>query len=231
MGSRTVALATTVGISDLSTILEAETSGMSKQFSSAENSRDMSYPPSPNTPGTADSRHLMPADLSDRSVARPSRGSNETSALDLSTSMVPTEVLAAMSGPDRADGWVHGVVLDGLAESPGEVTAADPNISFNLDALDPDLAALLSPYRMTPELASSPRLTLMNDIQRQPKREFSIITSPFNVTCPPRYSSVGFIYSLPTCACGLGASRGSYDREGHISFILSDPPNALSTYF
>ncbi|PSR71648.1 hypothetical protein PHLCEN_2v12501 [Hermanssonia centrifuga] len=193
-----VALATTVGISDLSTILEAETSGMSKQFSSAENSRDMSYPPSPNTPGTADSRHLMAADLSDRSVARPSRGSNETSALDLSTSMVPTEVLAAMSGPDRADGWVHGVVLDGLAESPGEVTAADPNISFNLDALDPDLAALLSPYRMTPELASSPRLTLMSDIQRQPKREFSSkigspsssVPSPSSQSSPRRSASL-----------------------------------------
>ncbi|KAJ7630656.1 hypothetical protein FB45DRAFT_1058624 [Roridomyces roridus] len=96
---------------ELSTIIEADTSGISKHLPSASPS------PSPS-----------PSSLS--------HDSPDTSALDLSTTHLTSQVMDAMTAPKP---W------------PNEAGRSDPDgLSFNFGALDPDLAALLSPNRMVP---------------------------------------------------------------------------------
>lgn len=78
---------------------------------------------------------------------QPTPSSQDTSALDLSTSKVTQEVLEALAN-DRQTGWGHGIVIDDT-DNPVVGGLDDPDMSFNLGAVDPELEALLSPNRLT----------------------------------------------------------------------------------
>ncbi|KAF8213374.1 hypothetical protein K438DRAFT_1803869 [Mycena galopus ATCC 62051] len=104
---------------ELSTIIEVDTSGISKHIPS------LSPSPSP----------------SPSSFSPPSLHTDEMSALDLSTTHLRAQVIDAMKAQESAPtpAW--------LETSP---EAEQGDVSFDLGALDPDLAALLSPNRMVP---------------------------------------------------------------------------------
>lgn len=176
---------TTLGVSDLSTILESETSGLSKHLPALEDSRDLSRPPTsidahdvlppshhsynPNQSFTPHNNHDQ-----EQGWQRPP-SPQDTSALDLSTSKVTSEVLAALAGSTaRQEGWLHGVVVDDVDEDPLRTSKPKPedtcNTSFSLGPLDPDLAALLSPNRInhsTPGEEPS-TLVVMDTLSPQP---------------------------------------------------------------
>ncbi|KAI0289138.1 hypothetical protein BC826DRAFT_1107242 [Russula brevipes] len=134
---------------ELSTILESDLSGLSKHLPALDHSR------------TSD---VSGNGLSTRPEAPPpSPGINElvapdASVLDLSTSQLNEEVMNALKEKPSKDGWLTGAVVEDAADSrPAsrngqEELQADareePEESLHLDALDPDLAALLSPNRM-----------------------------------------------------------------------------------
>ncbi|KAI0799611.1 hypothetical protein BC629DRAFT_1438685 [Irpex lacteus] len=119
--------------SDLSTIMEADTSGISKHLPDLDTSQDTYVRRSP------------------KSVAsRPSYSDQQdTSVLDLSTTDVGREVLAALSASgQRREGWLNGVVVEDVETlQEAEPTKQDP--SFNFSALDEDLADLLKYKRPT----------------------------------------------------------------------------------
>ncbi|KAJ6509243.1 hypothetical protein C8R47DRAFT_1097933 [Mycena vitilis] len=136
---------------ELSTIIEADTSGISKHLPSAS--------PSP-SPSASSSVHPV----------------DDTSALDLSTTHITSQVLDAIKAQEAAAAttWLE----TGDEPSHLEPEFSHGDVSFNLSALDPDLAALLSPNRMVP--AES------NDTIR-PKPTVDLADSPL----PPSPSSGG----------------------------------------
>lgn len=83
----------------------------------------------------------------------------DTSVLDLSTSQLKEEVIHALKEKTSTNGWLSGVVVEDVADSrPASrngrealegYVEVEPEESLHLDALDPDLAALLSPNRVT----------------------------------------------------------------------------------
>ena len=144
--SATAALAAT----ELSTILESETSGISKHLPSLDTSqaseRESLPPISPNA-FQPQALHPPPRHTRHGSTSP----SNDTSALDLSTSKLTSEVLAALSESGGKQAWLGGVVVDDARSDAAisrERTPESPDTSFNLNSLDPDLAALLSPNRV-----------------------------------------------------------------------------------
>src|SRR5882762_5874356 len=147
---------------DLSTIIESETSGISKHLPNLDDEREWggstikgsTTPPRPvqsASVGSNDVSMLHP----DRSYIGADGG--DTSALDLSTSGLTAEVLNAMMVKDVlvANDWlkgVDGVVVDDVAGSPPKIGGLiggeqGSHLSFNFGSLDPDLAALLSPHK------------------------------------------------------------------------------------
>ncbi|KAG2344951.1 hypothetical protein BDR05DRAFT_1058773 [Suillus weaverae] len=153
---------------DLSTILEADNSGISKYIPSAS----PSPPPSPTSPHT-----FFPSKVT--FSPQPSHGtfpisngrsasqtfcdpSPTTSNLDLCLSKLSAELHDALS-PTTADGWSSAVVVeDADVVPPPSGTnhgfdsrdtisclpqTSDPDATFDFSALDPDLAELLSPHR------------------------------------------------------------------------------------
>ncbi|KAJ7102215.1 hypothetical protein B0H15DRAFT_984379 [Mycena belliarum] len=115
---------------ELSTIIEADTSGISKHLPSESPS------PSPS-----------PVNLFHPSLRPETLPAEEVSALDLSTTHLTSQVMDAMraQGNNAVKSWIaHG------AEPSRAALADQADVSFNLGALDPDLAALLSPNRMVP---------------------------------------------------------------------------------
>ncbi|KAG1835779.1 hypothetical protein F4604DRAFT_754419 [Suillus subluteus] len=139
---------------DLSTILEAENSGISKYIPSASPSPS----PSPTSPHTffpskvafspPPSHGTFPTPK-DRSVSQTSCGpSPTTSNLDLSLSKLSAELHDALS-PTTADGWSSAVVVEDADVAPptSGTNHGFDNATFDLSALDPDLAELLSPHR------------------------------------------------------------------------------------
>ncbi|CAK5264761.1 unnamed protein product [Mycena citricolor] len=114
---------------DLSTIIEADSSGISKHLPSASASSYSS--PSGSPLPSASSDHKLVAD--------------ESSALDLSTSQLDAQVMDALKAQESAASGTQNW-LEIESESHQLPRAGDD--SFNLSALDPDLAALLSPNRI-----------------------------------------------------------------------------------
>ncbi|THH30143.1 hypothetical protein EUX98_g4050 [Antrodiella citrinella] len=147
-----------IAISDLSTIMESDTSGISKHSPNIEDSGDRrrreDRPQVDSHQRHTDARDLSPHGFRQSSLIppptkhdrlpTPTPSSQDTSALDLSTSKVTNEVLEALAN-DHQQGWSHGIVIDDMdaADAPD-----DPDASFNLGSLDPELAALLSPNRI-----------------------------------------------------------------------------------
>jgi hypothetical protein len=139
---------------DLSTIIEAENSGISKHI-----------------PYLGDATHgdgdddtpTSPFNLEQIGKSRlPSPDSRAASIFDLSTSRLAAEVMDALKVEDATSGseWltgVNGVVVEEGADDPDPfsrtpVNAArgdeDLDAALDFDALDPDLAELLSPNRI-----------------------------------------------------------------------------------
>ncbi|KAI0632597.1 hypothetical protein C8Q77DRAFT_828560 [Trametes polyzona] len=149
-------LAPPLGVTELSTILESETSGISKHLPSLDTSQashgaesERESEASPNGFLPLELQHLRPPKHDTRHGSR--SPSNDTSPLDLSTSKLTSEVLAAMSASPGKQDWFNGIVVDDVTSDGAisqERTPEDPDASFNLNSLDPDLAALLSPHRM-----------------------------------------------------------------------------------
>ena len=134
---------------DLSTIIEAENSGISKHIPCVDDSThpdsQASPPESPFCLDEHDEYRFSPPD------------SRNGSVLGLSTSRLNAEVMDALMVKDAvaATEWlkgVDGVVVEEGADEPqgipglgGEV---DPHATFDNGALDPSLAQLLSPHRL-----------------------------------------------------------------------------------
>ncbi|KAI8992730.1 hypothetical protein BD414DRAFT_283691 [Trametes punicea] len=141
---------------ELSTILESETSGISKHLPSLDTSRTSDGPDDERESEQASPNGFLPLELQHlrppRNTRHPSRSpSNDTSPLDLSTSKLTSEVLAALSASPGKRDWLSGVIVDASTSDTAisrERTPEDPDARFNLHSLDPDLAALLSPYKM-----------------------------------------------------------------------------------
>ncbi|EJF58903.1 hypothetical protein DICSQDRAFT_182271 [Dichomitus squalens LYAD-421 SS1] len=170
--------------SELSTILEAETSGISKHLPSLDTSQAESERASDISPNAFQPQALYPPPRNTRHGS--SSPSNDTSALDLSTSKLTSEVLAALSETGGQQDWLNGVVVDDVPSDTAisrERTPESPDTSFNLNSLDPDLAALLSPNRV---YGSSTEPAVLLAIDAMPPPASSSPPSPTKPTFSPR---------------------------------------------
>ncbi|EPS93811.1 hypothetical protein FOMPIDRAFT_1038980 [Fomitopsis schrenkii] len=150
---------------DLSTIIEADTSGLSRHLPPLDSSQEIDTSPSDDDPDLEhDTLNPKLLHASSRNNMARSPPSKESSVLDFSTSKVTSEILQAMggAGPDRTQGWLNGVIVDDHDPEPERDLLAesgntgDGDTSFNLSELDPDLAALLSPNRLVGANAERP---------------------------------------------------------------------------
>ncbi|KAG6377997.1 hypothetical protein JVT61DRAFT_14795 [Boletus reticuloceps] len=146
---------------DLSTIIEAENSGISKYIphlgDTTHADGDDDTPTSPFNLERIDKSRI------------PSPDSRATSVLDLSTSKLAAEVMHALKVEDATTGskWLKGidgiVVEEGtddpepLSSVPGNAAHGDEDLdaALDFDALDPDLAELLSPNKISGKSQSS----------------------------------------------------------------------------
>ncbi|PCH42794.1 hypothetical protein WOLCODRAFT_164024 [Wolfiporia cocos MD-104 SS10] len=136
---------------ELSVILEADSSRISQHIPTLDSSKiiteednlfyDKSTPPrahSDNWSGPRTPRKSPHA---------------ESPVLDLSPNDVTNEVLQALGGRKHTKGWSTETILDDSAADNDALAAhgaaGDPDLSFNLKDLDPDLAAILNPNRTT----------------------------------------------------------------------------------
>ncbi|KAL4070065.1 hypothetical protein V8B97DRAFT_523459 [Scleroderma yunnanense] len=135
---------------DLSTIIEAENSGISKHLPSIDDSAhpdsNASSPESPFCLDKHDEYRFSPPDSRDGSV------------LDLSTSKLNAEVMDALMVKDAAAAteWLKGVdgvvVEEGIDDLPQRIRdlrgEVDPDATLEFGTLDPELAQLLSPHKL-----------------------------------------------------------------------------------
>lgn len=158
---------------ELSTILESDLSGMSKHLPAiSDNSRDETdgevsldeLTARHNAPGASPFLRPGLGNLSTSPHSMPrTPESRDTSDLDLSTSDLKNEVMNAMKG-HRAS-WIDPCEVEDASDSaPASPNLDDPAVhpgqeSFELDALDPDLAALLSPNRIPLSSTPAPAIT------------------------------------------------------------------------
>ncbi|KAI0742245.1 hypothetical protein C8Q80DRAFT_1109154 [Daedaleopsis nitida] len=233
--------------SELSTILEADTSGISKHLPSLNSSqasdREFSPRPSPN-PFQPQSLH-PPRDTRHGS----SSPSNDTSLLDLSTSKLTSEVLAALSETGDKQDWLNGgIVLDDAPSDRAvsrERTPESPDTSFHFNSLDPDLAALLSPNRA--KGSTEPALLVaINTISTpspsppsSPTRRFpmSTISSPARSSAElPASTSMRRIHPtslsaaprLPSTVSSLPRITRSVSDRPAFGTPLSGPPSPIT---
>ncbi|TFK50660.1 hypothetical protein OE88DRAFT_1661213 [Heliocybe sulcata] len=138
---------------DLSTILEADTSGISRHIPPFDESQDEALS-LPKISSPANSSTLRDP------RSRPKSAGQENERLDLSLSDLQDEVMDAMKQDGAGEYWTDGVILDDPNDSttfsrkPSPATehlARGNKLSLDLEGLDPDLAALLSPnkYKQT----------------------------------------------------------------------------------
>lgn len=238
---------------DLSTIIEAENSGISKHIPCLG---DMMH-------GDRDDGSLVsPFNLEQLDESRiPSPDSRTASVFDLSTSKLAAEVMHALKVEDATTGseWlkgVNGVVVEEGADDPDPlsytpVNAAggeeDLDAALDFDALDPDLAELLSPNKIngksqTPNLVAShlpsrtssrspshpmstPSLRPPNGVGTQPR------TSPRLGTVVPPSVSRAVVQLSPTRR-SVSLSRANPTRGPPSSLprlmrsVTSAPPSA-----
>ncbi|KAI0061328.1 hypothetical protein BV25DRAFT_1826817 [Artomyces pyxidatus] len=146
--------------SELSTILESDLSGMSKHLPAFDDSRDSGAPNAENEGEveSPDGRSLafqVPLLQPEQSKEAASHSEpQDTSALDLSTTHLTDEVMRALKEKRSGGDWLAGCIVQDAVDSrpPSVKDGEDPghgaDVSFHLESLDPDLAALLSPNRM-----------------------------------------------------------------------------------
>ncbi|KAK7677825.1 hypothetical protein QCA50_019137 [Cerrena zonata] len=222
----------TLGVSDLSTILESETSGISKHLPQLDDSQ---YQSTDDGALDLDASYLLPPpDLNGHSQPH---SPQDTSALELSMSDVRNQVLEALNGSERPEGWLHGVVVDDM-ESPNEnmLGIEDPDASFGIGSIDSDLAAILSPNRLeskahTPNTnpSSSPIPSPRSQSRRpspNPSPVPTVPASPSSLPSPRRRSTS---LSRPAAA-NLQAldttsrlARSASERPTHIRSPLPSP--------
>ncbi|KAF8487331.1 hypothetical protein DFH94DRAFT_641753 [Russula ochroleuca] len=133
---------------ELSTILESDLSGLSKHLPALDQSQISDFSGNGHS---IDPEALCPSPEISELVAP------DASVLDLSTSQLKEEVMHALKEKPSTNGWLTGVVVEDAADSrpPSrndrkelEFDAGEePEESLHLDALDSDLAALLSSNR------------------------------------------------------------------------------------
>lgn len=145
---------------DLSTIIEAENSGISKHIPCLDDSLlSESRPSSPESAFCLDER------------SKSQHHSPSHSALDLSTSRVDAEVMDALMDKDAtsASEWLQSVddivVEEGSEDTPrpsqgaspsaGTAEVVDADMKLDFGVLDPDLSQLLSPHRLNSKLPHS----------------------------------------------------------------------------
>ncbi|KAI0049077.1 hypothetical protein FA95DRAFT_1557349 [Auriscalpium vulgare] len=140
--------------SELSTILESDLSGMSKHLPSIDDSRHSTLDSSPET--RADTEWTIPRPLETEASPRmPTKAvmtpdPQDTSALDLSTTHLTAEVMQALKEKPSGGNWLDVPIVHDVSTSrpASEEPGQGGDSSFQLESLDPDLAALLSPNRM-----------------------------------------------------------------------------------
>ncbi|KIK78215.1 hypothetical protein PAXRUDRAFT_834667 [Paxillus rubicundulus Ve08.2h10] len=201
---------------DLSTITEAENSGISKHIPYSDDMAhlddDTGSPTSPFMFGQSDRNRL------------PSPDSSPASVLDLSTSKLNAEVMDALMVKDAtmASEWLQGVnevVVEESADDPHDQpremrltnVEKDPDATFDFAALDPDLAELLSPNKINDKSQIStpvrsrlpakphPRSPIHSFAPTPDKKSVSPRTSPrLGNIIPPSPASLTVIQSSPT---------------------------------
>ncbi|KDQ49455.1 hypothetical protein JAAARDRAFT_42871 [Jaapia argillacea MUCL 33604] len=146
---------------DLSTILESETSGISKHLpplDDVKESSDAGHSSSGDAAKVAEDFSLLSASKGNANHRGHTPDSRSSSMLDLSTSKIGDEVMHAMKEAGSGKDWSKAaVVVEDVAsakklqssdvEVSGEASSHGRNPSLDLTTLDPDLAALLSPHR------------------------------------------------------------------------------------
>ncbi|EPQ55531.1 hypothetical protein GLOTRDRAFT_138432 [Gloeophyllum trabeum ATCC 11539] len=173
---------------DLSTILESETSGISGHIPPLDESQDDPRP-FPKFSNPADSSMLR----APSSSGRKSTG-QESDGMDLSTSDLRNEVLDALKQDGAAKNWSNGVIVDDPNDSIPPSTRPSPGAeqflrgkepSFDLESLDPDLAALLSPNKFAgsePALVIAPSSASLRSQSPESKLVASGSSTPLNAS-------------------------------------------------
>ncbi|KAJ7139833.1 hypothetical protein C8R44DRAFT_765542 [Mycena epipterygia] len=190
-------------LAELSTIIEADTSGISKHLPSAS----PSPLPSPTFP-----KHDPPAD--------------ETSSLDLSTTHLNSQVMDAMMAQE------YGAVKTWLdAGDEPSIAPEQGDVSFNLSALDPDLAALLSPNRMVPsDTNDTIRVKPSGDRSDSP-----LLSAPSSPGLRPQHQSSRPRLrpvqrpSTPSSDMATRRSASVSSSGGHTQTARRAPPSPLSS--
>ncbi|KIM74730.1 hypothetical protein PILCRDRAFT_827933 [Piloderma croceum F 1598] len=147
-------------LGDLSTIVESDTSGISKHLPNLDDSQELELKAGKHGSSARHAQYNY-VGRNASSMECPNNQcidlDSDAYTLDLSTSKLTAEVLDAMISKDvsTANEWwkgVNGVVVDDVTDSPPKIGGfvhgeQDNNLSFNFGSLDPDLAALLSPNK------------------------------------------------------------------------------------
>jgi hypothetical protein len=205
---------------ELSTILESDLSGLSKHLTALDDFR------SSDVSGNRHSKNpeVLPPSPEINEVVAP-----DTSMLDLSTSQLKEEVMHALKEKTSTNGWLTGVVVEDAADSrPSSRNGqeerenyadVEPEESFHLDALDPDLAALLSPNRMGAKQlihnSENPLVTTLAPQQLQPIVPPRIFPPSRAITPQSRPSPLGSssVDVSPSSATGSARSQHSPVRS------------------
>ena len=215
-------------MSELSTIMEAETSGLSQHLQFDESRDDIQLPLFEHgrlLKNVASGPLLRAVDDEELRVRR----SRETSPLDLSTSQVSSEVLAALSGPE-SQGWLHSVVVeDKPPPRVAEEESDNGDVSFSLGAVDPELAALLSPNRASPSPSRSPASGYRMPLPPSPLKPALELQTPLRAppATPPATSAPS---SLPTpIRRSTSVARPSIPRLVRSASECPQPRTSIST--
>ena len=133
---------------ELSTILESDLSGLSKHLPALDDSRISDFSGN----GHSIKPEALPPSPEISELVAP-----DASVLDLSTSQLKEEVMHALKEKASTNGWLTGIVVEDVADSrPASRNdrkelefdvGEEPEESLHLDALDSDLADLLSSNR------------------------------------------------------------------------------------
>ncbi|KAJ7071306.1 hypothetical protein C8F01DRAFT_1109958 [Mycena amicta] len=174
---------------ELSIIIEADTSGISKHLPSAS--------PSPTSP-------------SPPSLPQLSLSADDTSALDLSTSQLDAQVKdAIMAQSAAAKQWLD------IGTEPSLEPA---DASFNLGALDPELAALLSPNRIVASDA----------MRTKPPPPSSTGLKPQHQSSRPRLRPIQRPATAPTDATATRRSPSVSPSTTHFTAVAPPSPHSPS---
>lgn len=221
--------------------MESETSGISKHIPQLDDTQDQNV--DEDALDVDVSYLLPPPDLSSHSQPH---SPQDTSALELSTSDVRNQVLEALNGSERPDGWLHGVVvddMDGLNENM--LGMEDPDASFGIGSIDSDLAAILSPNRLeltqsnaqtpTPNHSTSPIPSPRSQSRRPspiPSPVPTLPASPRPSLPSPRRRSTSLSRPIPSKLQALDTTsrlaRSVSERPTHLRSPLPSPIAKIS---